>query len=157
MKNLIIERLKYHISESVFSKISELIRNILHTEFKIKIFASDHYVSKYYFRNSSIFTDENTENISLEDICKEKLQIKKIGELYTEKSKYNIDKKKAEKLIKKISHEKGRLLLHEKILLWFPDYLDINYKSITVIMNEKGFLSIPCRYYIAIMVLIIIN
>lgn len=88
----------------------------------------------------------------MQEICKERLVLKEIGELATEKSKYNIDKEKAIKLVKKISIEKGRLLLHEKIFLWFPDYLDINYRMINSIMNEKGYLSIPCRYYIAIMV-----
>jgi hypothetical protein len=91
--------------------------------------------------------------LTLEEISKEKLQLKKIGELVTEKTKYNIDKKKAEKLLIKISLEKGRLLLHEKIFLWFPEYLDVNYKTISVIMNEKGYLPIPSRYYIAIMVI----
>jgi hypothetical protein len=91
--------------------------------------------------------------LTLEEISKEKLLLKKIGELVTEKTKYNIDKKKAEKLLIKISLEKGRLLLHEKIFLWFPEYLDVNYKTISVIMNEKGYLPIPSRYYIAIMVI----
>ena len=157
MKNLIIERLKYHIAESVFSKISELLRNILQNEFKIKIFALDYCVSKSHLRKTIIFADEKTHNLTLEEICKEKLQIKKIVEIVTEKSNYKIDRKKAEKLLKKISLEKGRLLLHEKYLYWFPDYLEINYKSLNIIMNEKGYLSVPCRYYIAIMVFIIIN
>jgi len=91
--------------------------------------------------------------LTLEEILKEKLQLKKIGEFVTEKTKYNVDKKKAEKLLIKISLEKGRLLLHEKIFLWFPEYLDVNEKTISVIMNEKGYLPIPFRYYIAIMVL----
>jgi len=149
---MIIERLKFHISESVCKRTSEFIRNILESEFKLKIFATDYFVVQSYLRNTSIFVDENTQNLTLEEIFKEKPIMKEIGELATEKSKYNIDKEKAVKLVKKISCEKGRLLLHEKILLWFPDYLDINYKMINVIMNEKGYLPIPCRYYIAIMV-----
>lgn len=129
-----------------------MIRYILEAEFKIKIFASDYYVAKTYFRNTSIFADENTQNLTLEEISKEKLLLKKFGELVSEKTKYKIDKKKVEKLLVKISLEKGRLLLHEKIFIWFPDYLDINYKTISIIMNEKGYLPIPHRYYIAIMV-----
>jgi len=152
LKLWVIERLKYHISESVYSKVSELIRHVLEKEFKIKIFASDYFVAKTFLRNTSIFANEKALNLSLEEICKEKLVMKEFGELATEKSKYNVDKDKAVKLVKKISVEKGRLLLHEKILLWFPDYLEITYKTISVIMHENGYLAIPIRYYIAIMV-----
>jgi hypothetical protein len=148
---LILERLKFHISESVFPKVSEILRFLLEIEFKIKIFASDYYVAKTFLRNTSIFSNENSQNLSLEEITKEKLILKEIDELATEKSKYNIDKEKAVKIVKRVASERGRLLLHEKILLWFPDYFEINNKLINVIMNENGYLSIPCRYYIAIM------
>lgn len=148
---MIIERLKFHLSESVFSKVSETIRYILEKEFLIKIFASDYFVAQTFVRNTNIFANESARNLSLEEICKEKHVLKEIGELATEKSKYKIDKDKAVRMIKKIASERGRLLHHEKILLLFPDYFEIYYKSLNVIMNENGYLPITHRYYIAIM------
>ena len=133
--------------------MSEMIRFILESEFDIKVSVYDNFLAKSFLRKINLFANEKIPNHTLEEICKEKLVLKEIGDFETEKSKYNHGKEKTLKLIKKITQEKSRLLLHEKVLLYFPDYLEINFKMINIIMNESGYLSIPCRYYIAIMVI----
>ena len=152
LRNEIISRLKFHLSESVYIKTSELIRYILDTEFKVKFSIPDSLASRSFLQNSTIFSKEKNPYLSFNEICKEKLIVKEEGELcHSSESKYKYDKGEARKLLKTIICEKNRILLYEKLLLLFPDYLDINMKMINIIMNESGFISIPQRYYLAIM------
>jgi len=132
--------------------MSKIIRYILENEFHVKINAFDNFISKSFIPTINIFENEKSCNVNLEEISKEKLIMKDIGDLSSKKSIYLIDEEKTFKLIKKISNEKSRMLLLDKVLICFPDYLEINYKIINIIMNENGYLSIPTRYYIAIMV-----
>ena len=135
-----------------------MIRYILENEFQLIINCPDYHETKGFVENNNIFVKDKKFNLTFEEIVKEKLLFKEEGEFFhSYESKYSFNKDATLKLLKKISFEKSRLLLHEKLFFWFPDYLELSYKKFNIIMNENGVISIPTRYYIAIMVNLFID
>jgi hypothetical protein len=51
----------------------------------------------------------------------------------------------------KFLHRHNKLYLYEHYFVWFKDYFQHYLKSINVLLHSNGYLSIPWRYYIAIM------
>ena len=66
--------------------MSKIIRYILENEFHVKINAFDNFISKSFIPTINIFENEKSCNVNLEEISKEKLIMKDIGDLSSKKS-----------------------------------------------------------------------
>ena len=66
----------------------------------------------------------------------------------TENSDDQVD---LEQLLTDIFIMNGRLLHHERLLCYFPEYLKMNFKVINDLMNVQTILPITHRYYLSIM------
>lgn len=71
-----------------------------------------------------------------------------LEKVYDEFSKSNINLKA---LLDRIFLTNGRLFHHERILCWFPKYLELYYEAHDLTMNRKDLLPITWKYYISIM------
>ena len=66
---------------------------------------------------------------------------------------YPVKKEKALNILKKICRERGRIFIHEKLFLKFPEYLELNNNTYKFLMLKEGYLPLTWRFYLAIMVL----
>jgi PA26 p53-induced protein (sestrin) len=69
-------------------------------------------------------------------------------QVYDEYDKTNVNLKA---LLDKIFLTNGRLFHHERILCWFPRYLEQFYDAHDTIMNRQDVLPLTWKYYISIM------
>ena len=56
-----------------------------------------------------------------------------------------------ESLLTEIFINNGRLLHHERLLCFFPEYLQLQFKLINELMNMHTVLPVQYRYYLSIM------
>lgn len=71
-----------------------------------------------------------------------------LTKIYDEYSKREVN---IQALVDKMFLTNGRLFHHERMLTWFPSYLELFTETITTIMNSDDVLPITWKYYISIM------
>ena len=71
-----------------------------------------------------------------------------LSEVYDEYDKSMVN---MQQLLDKIFIANGRLYRHERILCWFPRYVEYFVENEELLMNNDDILPITWKYYIAIM------
>ena len=114
-------------------------------------------VTCYFMSFPTIFkSDCHKGDLNLDEILKQDLRLKDNGELlnnYHSIYKYNLNI--TLRYIKELSRQRMRILLTDQIFMWLPNYFDLHYKCVNILLNEDGYIPKNYRNYIAIMVKIL--
>lgn len=150
-----------HLVENIVVRNSKIIKYILSVVFEINITTPETRFFNVIFPSRDLprlFSKKiyNVSN-SLEEILKEDIEIKKYGDLlYLYKPVYPFNIDKVKEILNMNFIQRGKLYLFENLCMLFPEYLEMSYKTFGTLMCEEGYLPILWRYYLAIMVFLIL-
>jgi hypothetical protein len=95
---------------------------------------------------------ENSVCLYVDEILRKELVIKGFySNVINYKSIYNNQNQITDNDIYRYSKKLGRVHFFEHFLIWFEEYFTNYVSKIQKLMNEDGFISIPWRYYVALM------
>jgi hypothetical protein len=107
----------------------------------------------------NVLKDELYEcDMSLKDILNYPLELKSKGILFENyTTTYPFDRDKASSELDWIRHNFGKLMIYESYFLWYSDYFLLYSNTFQILMNEEGTLPLEWRYFIAIMVSLLLT
>ena len=89
-----------------------------------------------------------------DDIFSQKFEVRRSSSIFSLRSYFKDMQFPAldlESLLTEIFINNGRLLHHERLLCFFPEYLQLQFKLINELMNMHTVLPVQYRYYLSIM------